>query len=183
MKKFSVITLAMTAMLALGACSSTDDEPTETTPVEQTTEATASDDAGATTDDMAAETGDMAGETGDAATYSDPSCGAFFTEGGPLADRADTAREAIDNGDVTDSVAASEITLLKSRIDATAGKAPEDISALLTEINAPFVDVVNAVNEGSEDVIDPESGEITLPEIDTTGSADAQADLETVCAG
>lgn len=186
MKKFSVIALAMTATLALGACS-TEDEPEEPTAVEQTSEDTGGDNAGATSDDMAAETGDAASGTGDAASqtgnaasYSEPACQEFFTEGGPLADRAETARAALDAGEVTDSVAVSEVTTLKSRIDATAEAAPEDISALLTEVNAPFAEVVEAKNA---DGVDPETGEITLPEIDTQASADAQAELETACAG
>ena len=198
MKKFSAIALAMTVTLALGACS-TEDEPTEnTTPVEQTEDTTSadagatsedmagqtSDDmAGQTSDDMAGQTGDSAGTTGDAASYADPSCAEFFTEGGPLADRADAARAALDAGEVADSVAVSEITLLKSRLDATAEAAPEDISALIAEVNAPFTEVVDTINEGSEDVVNPDTGEITLPEIDTQASADAQAELETACAG
>lgn len=188
MKKFSVIALAMTATLALGACS-TDDEPDEPTTAEQTSADNGGDNAGATSDDMAGETGDAAGSTGDAAgstgdaAYSEPACQVFFTEGGPLADRAEAARAAIDGGEIVDTVGASEITLLKSRITDTAQTAPEDIAALLTEINAPFAEVVDTVYEGSEDVVDPESGAITLPTIDTQASADAQAELETACAG
>lgn len=186
MKKFSVIALAMTATLALGACS-TDDEPDEPTAAEQTSEDTgdeASDDvASATSDDMADETGDAASATGDAAAYSEPACQVFFTEGGPLADRAEAARAAIDGGEIVDTVGVSEITLLKSRITDTAATAPDDIATLLTEVNAPFAEVVDTVYEGSEDVVDPESGAITLPEIDTQASADAQAELETACAG
>lgn len=191
MKKFSLLAVAMTATLALSACGG-DDEPTdETTPVEQTSEDTeATTDAAEQTSDMAGETGDAAGETGDAAdetgdaaSYSEPACQEFFTEGGPLADRAEAARTAIDNGEIVDTITMSEVTLLKSRIDATAKEAPEDISALLLEVNAPFAAAQEAVNEASEDVVNPETGEITLPEIDTQGSADAQAELETACAG
>lgn len=191
MKKFSVIAVAMAATLALGACS-TEDEPTDdtTTPVEQTTDDTTEetgDDVAEETGDVADETGDAAGETGaageDAGAYSDPACQEFFTEGGPLADRAEAARAAIDAGEITDTVTMSEVTLLKSRLDATAEAAPEDISALILAVNAPFAEAQAAVNEASEDVIDPESGEITLPEIDTQASADAQAELETACAG
>ncbi|MCK0112091.1 hypothetical protein MWU75_08080 [Ornithinimicrobium sp. F0845] len=185
MKKFSLIAVATTATLALSACGGEDEPTDETTPVEQTTEDTAAE----TTEDMAEETGDMAEETGDAAgeteeagSFSDPACQEFFTEGGPLADRAEAARAAIDNGEIVDTITMSEVTLLKSRIDATAEEAPEDISALLLEVNAPFAEAQAAVNEASEDVIDPESGAITLPEIDTQGSADAQAELETACA-
>ncbi|WP_154402138.1 hypothetical protein [Ornithinimicrobium cavernae] len=197
MKKFSVVALALTATLALGACA-VEEEPEEPTAAEETGEETSEDMAGETGDmagetgdsagetgDMAGETGDMAGETGagEAATYSEPACQEFFTEGGPLADRADAARAALDAGEITDQITYSEVMLLKSRLDATAEEAPEDISALILEVNAPFAEAVAAVNEGSEDVVDPEAGTITLPEIDTQASADAQAELETACAG
>ncbi|QDO87323.1 hypothetical protein FNH13_02395 [Ornithinimicrobium ciconiae] len=202
MKKFSVIAVAMTATLALGACSS-DEEPEEPTTAEQTTEDTTSDtgtetgdtgaetgdtgaetgDTGAETGDTGTETGDAGAETGDAASFSEPACQEFFTEGGPMADRAEAGRLAIDNGEIVDTVTMSEVTLLKSRLDATAKDAPEDISALILEVNAPFAAAQDAVNEASEDVIDPETGAITLPEIDTQASADAQAELETACAG
>lgn len=188
MKKFSVIALAMSATLALGACA-TEEEPEEPTTAEQTTEETTEDtgaetgDTGAETGDTGTQTGDTGSATGDAAgTYSEPACQEFFTEGGPLADRAETARTAIDNGEIVDTITMSEVTLLKSRLDATAKEAPEDISALILEVNAPFAEAQAAVNEASEDVIDPETGAITLPEIDTQGSADAQAELETACA-
>lgn len=195
MKKFSLIAVAMTATLAFSACAS-EDEPEEPTTAEQTTEegttedtSTETGDTGAETGDAGTETGDTGAETGDAATgdaagtYSEPACQEFFTEGGPLADRAETARAALDNGEIVDTVTMSEVTLLKSRLDATAEEAPEDISALILEVNAPFAEAQEAVNEASEDVIDPETGAITLPEIDTQGSADAQAELETACAG
>ncbi|USQ80360.1 hypothetical protein [Ornithinimicrobium faecis] len=199
MKKFSVVALAMTATLALGACSA-EDEPEEATTseasadegTEETTdEAAETGDMGGATDDAAAETGDAAAETGDAAgeteaaggEFSEPACNEFFTEGGPLADRAEAARSALDAGEVADTVAYSELMLLKSRLDTTAEEAPEDISALITTVNAPFAEVVDLVNEGSEDVVDAEAGTITLPEIDTQASADAQAELETACAG
>lgn len=191
MKKFSVVALAMTATLALGACS-LEDEPEEATTSEESadTGADEGEDESADTGDAAEETGDSAEETGDAADqtehaggeYSEPACNEFFTEGGPLADRADAARSALDAGEVTDEVAYSEIMLLKSRIDATAEEAPEEISGLLTTVNEPFIEAVDLVNEGSEDVVG-EEGEITLPEIDTQASADAQTELETVCAG
>ena len=48
---------------------------------------------------------------------------------------------------------------------------------LTIEVPAENCDLV-----GVRDVVG-EEGEITLPEIDTQASADAQAELETVCAG
>ena len=199
MKKFSVVALAMTATLALGACS-TEDEPDETTTSEESVdegteetgdEAVETGDSAGETGDAAGESDDAAGETGDAAgqsedaggEFSEPACNEFFTEGGPLADRATANRSALDAGEITDQVSYSELMMLKSRLDATAEEAPEDIAALITTVNAPFAEVVALVNEGSEDVVDAEAGTITLPEIDTQASADAQAELETACAG
>lgn len=192
MKKFSVVALAMTATLALGACS-TEDEPDETTTSEESVdegteetgdEAVETGDSAGETDDAASETGDAAGQSEDAGgEFSEPACNEFFTEGGPLADRATANRSALDAGEITDQVSYSELMMLKSRLDATAEEAPEDIAALITTVNAPFAEVVALVNEGSEDVVDAEAGTITLPEIDTQASADAQAELETACAG
>ncbi|WP_114907910.1 hypothetical protein [Ornithinimicrobium murale] len=189
MKKFSVVALAMTATLALGACSA-EDEPEEATTSEESADE-GTEETSDTAEETGDETGDTAEETGDAADqteaaggeYSEPACNEFFTEGGPLADRAEAARSALEAGEVTDQVTYSEVMLLKSRLDATAEEAPEDISSLITTVNAPFTEVVDLVNEGSEDVVDPDAGTITLPEIDTHASADAQAELETACAG
>lgn len=182
MKKFSVVAVAMTAALTLSACA-TEDEPTEdtTTAAEESADAGAEDTAGAT-DDAAGATDDAAGETAAGGEFSEPACNEFFTEGGPLADRAEAARAALDAGEIADDIAYSEVVLLKGRIDMAAKEAPEDISALLQEVNAPFAEAVDLVNEGSEDVVDAEAGTITLPEIDTQGSADAQAELESACA-
>lgn len=207
MKKTSLIAIAMTATLALGACA-TEDEPENNTTAEENGAnngaeentadngaeengandgAEATDDAGDETegtDDAAGGTDDAAGETGDAAgaDYSDPSCQEFFTEGGPLADRAETIRTALDNGEINDQVTYSELSLLKQRIDSTIESADGDIATLLEEVNAPFAEVSDLVNEG--DALDAESGELTLPEeIDTQASADAQTELEAACAG
>ncbi|CAN5885693.1 MAG: hypothetical protein M3520_04690 [Actinomycetota bacterium] len=139
------------------------------------------------TGDMAGETGDMAGETGDMAgetggmAMADPACELFFTEGGPLSDRADDARDALEAGEIVDGATYGEVNLLEQRIAAAAMDAPSDIGGLMEEVNAPFTEAVEAVNEGS--VVDEETGEITLPEIDVQGSADAQDELETTCQG
>lgn len=138
MKKFSVVAVAMTAALTLSACA-TEDEPTEdtTTAAEESADAGAEDTAGAT-DDAAGATDDAAGETAAGGEFSEPACNEFFTEGGPLADRAEAARAALDAGEIADDIAYSEVVLLKGRIDMAAKEAPEDISALLQEVNAPF---------------------------------------------
>ncbi len=139
------------------------------------------------TGDMAGETGDMAGETGDMAgetggmAMADPACELFFTEGGPLSDRADDARDALEAGEIVDGATYGEVNLLEQRIAEAAMDAPSDIGGLMEGVNAPFTEAVEAVNEGS--VVDEETGAITLPEIDVQGSADAQAELEATCQG
>src|SRR5699024_1791914 len=151
MKTFSVVALAMATTVALSACS-VEDEPEEQT-TEETSEDT-SEDVAAETGDGAEDTGDAAEETGeaaedsgeaaeqtgDAANYNGPACVEFFTEGGPLAERADATRASLDAGEITDTASFSQLTLLKSRLDATAEEAPEDIAALIKEVNAPFAE-------------------------------------------
>ncbi len=204
MKRTSLIAAVMTVGLALTACSTdeaddtTDDAPPaaeEEAPEETEEETTEEDDMGGETSedmaedtgDMAGETGDMAGETGDMAgetggmAMADPACELFFTEGGPLSDRADDARDALEAGEIVDGATYGEVNLLEQRIAAAAMDAPSDIGGLMEEVNAPFTEAVEAVNEGS--VVDEETGEITLPEIDVQGSADAQDELETTCQG
>ena len=166
MKRTTLIAAVMTLGLTLGACGGDEGD------------APNGDDAGATQDGSAA-TGEMGDETG-AGSYADPACEEFFTEGGPLADRAEAAREALDNGEIVDLPSYGEVNLLEQRISATAQDAPEEIAALLEQVNQPFTETVDAVNGGA---LDAESGEISLPEIDTQASADAQAELETACQG
>ncbi|MDQ3383745.1 MAG: hypothetical protein M3519_08175 [Actinomycetota bacterium] len=204
MKRTSLIAAVMTVGLALTACSTdeaddtTDDAPPaaeEEAPEETEEETTEEDDMGGETSedmaedtgdmaedtgDMAGETGDMAGETGDMA-MADPACELFFTEGGPLSDRADAARTALEAGEIVDGATYGEVNLLEQRIAAAAMDAPSDIGGLMEGVNAPFTEAVEAVNEGS--VVDEETGAITLPEIDVQGSADAQAELEATCQG
>jgi hypothetical protein len=180
--------LALTACSTDGADDTTDDAPPaaeEEAPEEteeETTEDMAEDtgDMAEDTGDMAEDTGDMAEDTGDMA-MADPACELFFTEGGPLSDRADDARDALEAGEIVDGATYGEVNLLEQRIAAAAMDAPSDIGGLMEEVNAPFTEAVEAVNEGS--VVDEETGEITLPEIDVQGSADAQDELETTCQG
>lgn len=172
MKRTTLIAAVMTLGLTLSACGGDDngDEPTGGDTAESTQDA-GSDDGAATGD---------TGEETEAGSYADPACEEFYTQGGPLADRAEAAREALDNGEIVDLPSYGEVNLLEQRISATAQDAPEEIAALLEQVNQPFTETVDAVNGGA---LDAESGEISLPEIDTQASADAQAELETACQG
>jgi hypothetical protein len=165
-KRTTLIAAVMTLGLTLSACGGDDDS----------SEPTGGDDA-ATTQDGGAATAEMGEETG---AWADPACEEFFTEGGPLAARAEAAREAIENGEIVDLPTYGEVNLLEQRISAAAQDAPEEIASLLEQVNQPFTETVDAVNGGA---LDADSGEITLPEIDVQGSADAQAELEQVCQG
>jgi hypothetical protein len=168
-KRTTLIAAVMTLGLTLSACGG-DEEPTDAPAGDAGTTA----DAGAST-----ATGDMGGETA-AGSYADPACEEFYTQGGPLADRAEAARTAIENGEIVDLPSYGEVNLLEQRISAAAQDAPEEIAALLEQVNQPFTETVDAVNGGAADA---ETGEVTLPEIDVQASADAQAELETACQG
>jgi len=186
-KRTSVIAAVLTLGLTLGACGGDEEEPAETTAGggvtsedSGTSEDTAEDTSEDTADDSMTSTGDMSGETAGAGSFADPACEEFFTEGGPLADRAEAARTAIENGEIVDAITYGEVSLLEARIAGAAEEAPEEIASLLEAVNAPFTEAVDAVNAGA---LDAETGVVTLPEIDVQASADAQTELETACEG
>lgn len=183
MRKSTITALALAAGLTLTACSGDDPEDTTTGGADETTEDsaasdTATEDAGEAT---ATEDTDAATGTAGGGDYAEGACTVFFTEFGPLADRADEARGMLENGEVTDAVAVDTIALLESRIAETAEDADAEVAGLLERVNAPFTQVVEAKN--AEGTIDAETGEATLPEIPVEDSAAAQDELETACAG
>ncbi|WP_153398986.1 hypothetical protein [Ornithinicoccus halotolerans] len=171
MKKSSLLALVMASGLALTACSGEDADDA----ADQAGDA--ADQAQDTAEDASTESeADEEETTGD---MSDPACVTFFEEGGPLADRAEDAREAIEGGEITDDASYSEVNLLEQRISDAAGQATdEQVASLLEEINSPFTEVVGAVNNGARDA---ESGEISLPDIDVEGSEEAQDELQEAC--
>lgn len=209
--KATFVALTMTLGLALASCSQEDD-PAATTPTatSEATSETTTEDAEETTGDMAPTTtegddqettsvgddtqmtseGDGTEMTGDDSemtsegamgNYAPGACTTFFTEGGPLADRAESTREAIEAGTIVDTIALDAVSLLEARIGELAADAEPDVAPLLEEVNAPFTEVVDSST--SEEVVNAETGEVTLPEIDVQASADAQAELESVCQG
>ncbi|MDD9207695.1 hypothetical protein PU560_14650 [Georgenia sp. 10Sc9-8] len=106
-------------------------------------------------------------------------CADFFEGDVPLADRAETDRAALSGGEITDDVAYAEINGLESRISSVADSAPEEISALLEQVNAPFTEAVDRVN-----AFEPAEDGPTVPEledIDVSGSEEAQNELVDVC--
>lgn len=127
------------------------------------------------------DTGSPAG-TDTGTTDSSPeaqACADFFEGDVPLADRAETDRAALSGGEITDDVAYAEINGLESRISSVADSAPEEISALLEQVNAPFTEAVDRVN-----AFEPEEDGPTVPEladIDVSGSEEAQSELADVC--
>lgn len=106
-------------------------------------------------------------------------CVDFFEGDVPLAGRAETDRAALSGGEITDAVAYAEINGLESRISSVAESAPQEVSALLEQVNAPFTEAVDRVN-----AFEPEEGGPTVPElddIDVSGSEEAQNELVDVC--
>ena len=55
------------------------------------------------------------------------------------------------------------------------------MATLLAAVNEPFTAAYDAFAAG--EAVDPDSAEVTLPELDTEASATAQAELETACRG
>lgn len=185
-KQTAAAGLALALALGISACSSDEGGTSNETTDAQTTDAveTTGDVSSATSDDMGATSapaGDDMGATSAPAAggAAGDACTTFFTEGGPLADRAEAGRAALEAGEVADPIALDELVLLESRI-AELEEDPE-FGELLTQVNEPFTAAVEAKN--SEGVVDVEAGTVTLPEIDVEGSASAQAELETACQG
>ncbi len=179
-----LLTAALALSLGLAACST--EEPDATTPTGGNIGTTS--DTGATSsaagDDGATSSaaGDDSATTSAAAGgYAEGACTEFFTTGGPLADRAEQARAAIDAGEVVDAVSLDQLVLLQSRIADLEEDADPEVATLLTAVNEPFTAAYDAFAAG--DAVDAESGEVTLPELDTEASAAAQAELETACQG
>lgn len=184
MTKSAMIALALAAGVGLGACSVEEDGGSPTDVVPETGTAQQSPATEAPADGGTATTGTPAGDdtatTSAAGSYAEGACTEFFTAGGPLAERAEETRAMLEGGEVTDTVTLDQVSLLQSRIAMTAEDADPDVAALLEQVNAPFTQAVELMNEG--EVVDAESGEVTLPEIDVEGSAQAQTELGTACA-
>lgn len=147
------LTVATVMSLAVLTACSTDDE--STTPSETQEGTTASEEAAPERE-----------------VADDPVCQDFLAgQGTPLDERAATQLEVVAAGDDLDPVSFSEVTLLSGRLSTLAEGADGDHAALLERIDAPLVEVNDAVVEAgtrTEDVID-------IPDVDTT---DAQAALE-----
>lgn len=172
------LTAALGLSLVLAGCS--DDGADETvTPAateEGTTENTEE------TGDAGAEETDTAGGTADAAAAAmdDEVCVDFFQSGSvQLADRAEADRQMLDDAQVGDPASYGEISLLSQRIEDLTEDASADQAELLERINAPFVEVRDAVlDDPDQTVSDPE---ITVPEVDTSDSAAAQEEFLSSC--
>jgi hypothetical protein len=165
MMRRTTLTAALGLALVLTGCSGDADTDTTGTDSATTTESAAGEDA--------------AGET---AEMSDPVCAGFF-QSGPvtLAERAEADRGILESGDVLDPASWGEVNLLSQRIVKLAEDASGDQAALLERINAPFAEASAAVLDDPEK--QPTDEEITVPEIDVTGSAAAQEEFSAACAG
>lgn len=176
----TTLTAALGVTLLLAGCSAEANSETGTTTT--TTEAGtdgASTDAGGATED-AASTDAAAGTA--AAPMEDEVCAAFF-QNVPvsLAERADAARTALEDGTVVDPASWAEVNLLKQRIEDLTADADADRTALLERVNAPFEEASATILEDPEK--SPTDEEIILPEIVVTDSAAAQEEFLAACSG
>jgi len=117
-------------------------------------------------------------------TVEQETCAGFYEgTGTPLAERAENARAALTGGEVEDGAPYAEVNALEQRITELGQDAPEELAALLEEVNAPFTEAVAAVNESRAAEV-PEGEEPTFPDlsqIDVAGSETAQGELQTAC--
>ncbi len=130
------------------------------------------------------------GEPGDAeasgmpdpAAMSDASCQAFFEGAAPLAARATDARELLNAG-AESSLSAldyAEIGVAVGRMDAIGAEASETLAPLIERINAPFIELVQAAQDGGSN---EETGEVTYEAIDASDSEAAQEEFTAECFG
>lgn len=185
------LTAALGVSLVLAGCSVEDEPGSTTTTTDDTGTAGATTDTGGATEDAAstedaaatedAASTDAAAGT-DAAPMADEVCAGFF-QNVPvtLAQRADDARTALEDGAVADPASWAEVNLLKQRVEDLAADADADQGALLERLNAPFEEASSAVLEDPEK--SPTDEEITLPEIDVDDSRAAQEEFLAACSG
>ena len=172
MRRIPLTAAALGLGLVLTACGTDADETT--TGAGAGTTQTAGDEAAG--DEAAASTG-----TDDAtqAPMDDAACAGFFQTGPvTLAERAEADRTMLEAGEVGDPASWGEVNLLSQRITDLVEEGGEH-AALLERVNAPFVEASDAVLDSDEQL--PTDPEITVPEIDVTDSAAAQAELEAAC--
>ncbi|WP_431473163.1 hypothetical protein [Ornithinimicrobium sp. W1665] len=100
----------------------------------------------------------------------DQVCADFFQSGAvQLADRAEKNRTMLDDAQVSDPASYGEVSLLSQRITDLVEDASADQAGLLERVNAPFVQVRDAVLDDPDQTVS--DAEITVPEVDTTDSA------------
>ena len=167
MRRIPLTAAALGLGLVLTACGTDADETT--TGAGAGTTQTAGDEAAAST-----------GADGTTqAPMDDAACAGFFQTGPvTLAERAEADRTMLEAGEVGDPASWGEVNLLSQRITDLVEEGGEH-AALLERVNAPFVEASDAVLDSDEQL--PTDPEITVPEIDVTDSAAAQAELEAAC--
>lgn len=170
------VTAALGLSLVLAGCS---DDGADETAAPAATEGSGTQ----TTGDAGTGETDAAGGTAgvaDAAPMDDEVCADFFQHGAvQLAERAEADRTMLDDAQVGDPVSYGEISLLSQRLEGLVEDASADQALLLERINAPFVEVRDAVLDDPDQTVS--DAEITVPEVDTTDSAAAQEELLTSC--
>ncbi|MGC5584482.1 hypothetical protein ACPYOC_09100 [Ornithinimicrobium sp. W1665] len=172
------VTATLGLSLVLAGCS--DDGADETVTPAASESSTTEDGTTGSTGDAGAEGTDTAGGTADAAPMDDQVCADFFQSGAvQLADRAEKNRTMLDDAQVSDPASYGEVSLLSQRITDLVEDASADQAGLLERVNAPFVQVRDAVLDDPDQTVS--DAEITVPEVDTTDSAAAQEELLASC--
>lgn len=111
-------------------------------------------------------------------------CEGFYEgTGTPLAERAESARTALESGEVVDIATYTEVNALEQRLRELSRDAHVEMVPVLAQVVAPFTAAVTAVNEvGEQEVAEGEEPPFPdLSTIDVTESAEAQEMLEEMC--
>lgn len=177
MKKSTVIAL-LGLTLSATACTTEDSTP----PGELV-------DAGASTDrvgDVAEQSGpaegDKEAETAAPEAEEDPVCEALFGGAQTLLDRVATSRGLIAAGEQIEAGRVGEFAKERNLLDDLVTQASGQQAGAIEQLGEPLVRALDAIESGEAEGAEAE-GEITLPQIDVSGSVAAQDQLALACEG
>ncbi len=111
----------------------------------------------------------------------DAACTGLFDGEAPLADRAEAGRSLISAGGVLDAAQYDEIAAVQVLLGGLATEGSGEQARAIEQLGEPFVQVTDSVDNGAAQ--DPETGEVTLTQIDVSESAAAQDQLDASCQG
>ncbi len=125
--------------------------------------------------------GDQAEESAPVEAGANAVCTGLFEGAAPLADRAEAGRSLISAGGVLDTAQYDEIAALQVLLGGLATEGSSEQARAMEQLNEPFLQVTDSVTSGGAQ--DPATGEVTLEQIDVSGSAAAQDQLDASCQG